>query len=229
MERRVQVICMQSFFTSRSTLPVITLALMILFSFGSLSVHGAEEPADLEAFLAKVAEKVAETGSVSCKFEQKRSLAVFSKPVIFHGRMAVQRPDKLRWENISPVPSVMIFSGESGIRCNDDAEPLRFDLATDPVMKMVAEQIWTWADSAYDKLRDQYTITLADAHTVELIPHGGQLAETVAVIRVSFGSDTLQPETVLIREKEGDETELRFYEYVSGEQLPESLFNSCYQ
>jgi len=218
------MIRMQSFLIS-----LFTPALVIFFSFWSVTAHASTESADLEIFLAKVAEKVAETGSVSCKFEQKRNLAVFSKPVIFHGRMAVQRPDKLRWENISPVPSVMIFSGKSGMRCNGDVEPLRFDLATDPVMKMVAEQIWTWADSAYDKLRDQYAISLTAPHTVELIPHGGKLAETVAVIRVTFGSLTLQPETVLIREKEGDETELRFYEYVSGEQLPESLFNSCYQ
>ncbi|MDH3347694.1 MAG: outer membrane lipoprotein carrier protein LolA [Desulfobulbaceae bacterium] len=208
---------------------ILFLLTFVICCLSSWNVFAVSEVDELKVFLATVKQRVAQTGSVSCKFEQRRSLAVFSKPVIFHGRMAVQRPDKLRWENISPVPSVMIFSGDSGIRCNDDAEPVRFDLASDPVMKMVAEQIWTWADSAYDKLRDQYRISLTAPYVVELVPLGGQLAETVASIQVTFGSLSLQPENVLILEKEGDKTELRFYNYISGRSLDETLFTSCYQ
>lgn len=193
-------------------------------SGAELAASGAE----LAGFLSRVGERAAGAHKVACKFEQQRFLAIFTEPVIFHGRLVVSRPDKLRWENISPIPSVLIFSGDEGLRCNADAPSMRFDLRTDPVMKMVAEQIWTWADSAYEKLADQYAISLVEPFTLELAPLKGGLAETVEVIRVSFAPESYQPEQVVIEEKQGDKTVLRFYDYDLSPMIDDSLFSVCF-
>ena len=90
---------------------------------------------ELDKFFQEIQAASAQVQSFSSEFVQERRLALFTDPVIFHGKLTVIRPDRLRWEFTAPVPSALIFDGKKGIRCNDKAPPAHFDLGTDPVMR----------------------------------------------------------------------------------------------
>lgn len=91
-------------------------------------------------------------------FTQEKQLAMFDAPVKFRGRLAMEPPDRLRWEFTSPIPSALIFNGSSGLRCSDGAEPAHFSLKDDPVMKVVAEQLWLWLGGDYSSLENRYLL-----------------------------------------------------------------------
>ena len=180
----------------------------------------------LDQLLQQVEQQATGTRTVQCLFIQERILTIFSKPVLFKGRMLLSRPDKLRWENLDPIPSALLFSGDRGLRCNDDAPPVHFDLQTDPVMKMVAEQIWTWANGDYKRLKNKFRISLVDDTTIGLIPTE-TTNNVIQTIRVTFERKTLQPITVQVLEKGGDSTQINFYDYQLNQPVDDAWFTTC--
>ncbi|MBW1939470.1 MAG: outer membrane lipoprotein carrier protein LolA, partial [Deltaproteobacteria bacterium] len=116
----------------------------------------AKDNGKLSLFIHDIEARAATVKTLSCILKQERHLAIFARPVIFRGRMALEKPDKLRWEFTSPIPSVLIFNGAEGLKCSGNSEPQRFNLLTDPVMQMVSKQIWTWVNGSYATLQEQY-------------------------------------------------------------------------
>lgn len=182
-----------------------------------------EDPAPLLQELEATATKVR---NLSCSFTQEKQLALFARPVIFHGTLHLARPDRLRWEFTRPVPSVLIFKGESGLRCAD-GQTTRFDLKSDPIMRMVAHQLWLWLGGDYAKLAAEYHLTLAAPHTLLVEPKDPKIAEFVASVTITFDPDSLQPRQVKIAEPGGDTTTISFHDYQLDAPLDENLFSRC--
>ncbi len=183
---------------------------------------------NLAGLLLDIKEKSAALNALTCDFTQKRSLALFSKPIKFHGQLALIRPDKLRWEFISPVPSVLIFDGNKGIRCNDQGKPDRFNLTNDPVMKMVAEQLWTWLDGDYSRLKHEYNIEKTDESAILVTPFRQPTSDLIKDISIVFDKENRQPLSVTIREPGGDETFIAFSAYKLSPVIPQSTFRQCF-
>ena len=208
-------------------------ASLLLFIFFSTSLcvataTGSSKMTPLDQLLSDIQKKVDTTQTVQCTFEQERNLSIFAQSILFTGKMELSRPDKLRWENLTPIPSVLIFAGDKGMRCNDDAPPVHFELEKDPMMKMVAEQIWTWVDGDYARLLSKYDITLSGAHEIKLIPQKREFADTITSVRVTFDNQSLQPETIHIQETEGDSTTIHFTGYRLNQPVDDTLFSACY-
>ena len=85
------------------------LMLMLLPLFFIVPPVFAEDNGKLSSFIHDVEAKAATVKTLTCTLKQERHLAIFARPVIFRGRMALEKPDKLRWEFTSPIASVLIF------------------------------------------------------------------------------------------------------------------------
>ncbi len=181
---------------------------------------------ELDKFFQEIQAASAQVQSFSSEFVQERRLALFTDPVIFHGKLTVIRPDRLRWEFTAPVPSALIFDGKKGIRCNDKAPPAHFDLGTDPVMRTVAEQLWLWLGGDYSKLNDKYHMT-QQGYSLVITPKDQAALDYIGAITITFDPASKQPETVLITEPGGDSTLMRFNSYVLNGVLPDALFDRC--
>jgi outer membrane lipoprotein-sorting protein len=181
---------------------------------------------EMDRFIQEIQAASAEVQSFSSEFVQERRLALFAEPVIFHGRLVVVRPDRLRWEFTSPVPSALIFNGKVGMRCTDKAPPTHFDLAADPIMRTVAEQLWLWLGGDYSKLSDKYHLASRDSSLV-ITPKEQTTAEYLGAVTITFNAASKQPEKVLISEPGGDSTLISFTSYALNGSLPASLFSSC--
>ncbi len=182
----------------------------------------------LEELLLDIRKKSSALTTLSCDFTQKRSLALFNKPIVFQGQLALIRPDKLRWEFISPVPSVLIFNGDKGIRCNDNDKPVKFDLANDPVMKMVAEQLWTWLDGDYSRLEKEYAIKKTGDSAILVTPKNQKTSNLIKNISIVFDGENRQPKSVTILEPGGDKTLITFNDYQLSPTLPDTTFTTCF-
>lgn len=178
------------------------------------------------ALLAEIRQATASLKVFRSQFIQERRLSLFAEPVIFHGSLTVVRPDRLRWEFTKPVPSALIFNGRSGLRCNDQAEPSRFDLDTDPIMRTVAEQLWLWLGGDYSKLGDGYLLH-SEGDSLIIRPKDEKTREYVEKITITFNRQTLQPERVAIDEPGGDATLLRFTATEQDGNVDPAIFMRC--
>ncbi len=208
-----------------SIIPVLFLCALLLIVNVPKSGF-ASEAEELHSFLEEIQNASEQVHSFSSEFVQERRLALFSEPVIFHGSLNVVRPDRLRWEFTSPIPSVLIFNGDQGMRCNDKAAPVDFNLGSDPVMRTVAEQLWLWLGGDYSRLEDHYLLE-KEGTSLRITPKDEAVGEYIGAVTIAFNSISKQPEKVEIVEPEGDSTLISFHSYVLNGDTPDALFNTC--
>lgn len=187
----------------------------------------AAESEELSSFLAEIQAASDQVRSFSSQFIQERRLALFAEPVIFHGSLTVVRPDRLRWEFTSPIPSVLIFRGEQGIRCNDKAPPAHFDLGNDPIMRTVAEQLWLWLGGDYSRLNVLYRMEKSGDSSLRITPKEQAMLDYISSITITFSKTSRQPEKVEIVDPGGDTTIMSFHSYVLNGNVSDALFSSC--
>ena len=204
-------------------LPALLLFSVLFFSKATASTKQNE----LENFLQEIQDSSDRVHSFTSGFTQEKNLSLFSNPVIFQGRLSIVRPDRLRWEFISPVPSVLILNGEQGLRCNDKAPAEKFKLSADPVMKMVAEQLWFWLGGDYKKLARHHRLEKHDPATLLITPEDQSTANYLETVAIVFDEKTLQPLQVEIREPGGDSTRISFHSSKINMKIPEKLFTQC--
>jgi outer membrane lipoprotein-sorting protein len=201
---------------------------VIVLSFGlNISPTWAAEQEELESFLKTLQKSSDQVLSFSSEFVQEKHLALFSQPVLFTGKLVIVRPDRLRWEFTSPIPSVLLFNGDQGTRCNDRQQPEHFQLSSDPIMKTVAEQLWLWLGGDYNHLNSLYNLEKKGESTLVIRPRDSQTSEYITAVSISFNSPSLQPRQVEISEPGGDLTRILFGTTVINGELPESLFTQC--
>ncbi|WP_457577893.1 LolA family protein [Desulfomarina sp.] len=188
---------------------------------------GSTGQGDLQPFLEKIQKKANLARSFSADFTQEKILTLFARPVHFKGKLYIVRPDRLRWEFISPVPSALIFRGEEGLKCSDGTPPHHFNLAEDPVMKVVADQLWLWLGGDYMKMADHFTLRKTGNSTLKVIPVDKNIADFISSVTIVFDEKTLQPRKVEITEAGGDLTRIVFYRTVINGRLDEKLFSQC--
>lgn len=207
--------------------PVTPLLFACLFlGFFSSQAH-SDQTTDIGEFLEEIQRASDKVQSFSSSFIQERHLALFAKPVIFHGRLTVVRPDRLRWEFTSPVPSVLIFNGDRGLRCNDQAPAVQFALGADPVMRTVAEQLWLWLGGDYSRLSDLYRIEKKGTSSLLILPEDEAVSEYIGAVTITFNETSRQPEKVEIVEPGGDSTLIFFQSYRINGDTSQTLFSSC--
>ena len=199
----------------------------ILLVVGSSRPLIAAESEDLSGFLSEIQTASEKVRSFSSEFVQERRLALFAEPVIFHGSLTVVRPDRLRWEFTAPLPSVLIFRGEQGIRCNDKAPPAHFDLGTDPIMRTVAEQLWLWLGGDYSRLNALYLMEKSGPSALRITPKNQAMLDYISSVTITFNTISRQPEKVEIADPGGDTTIISFTSYVLNGNSPEVLFTRC--
>lgn len=181
---------------------------------------------EMDRFFQEIQAVSARVQSFSSEFVQERRLALFAEPVIFHGKLTVIRPDRLRWEFTAPVPSALIFNGKQGMRCTDKAPPAHFDLGSDPIMRTVAEQLWLWLGGDYSKLNEKYHMT-SQGTSLVITPKEQVAAEYIGAVTITFNAATKQPEKVLIAEPGGDSTLISFTSNELNGSISDSQFSQC--
>jgi len=209
---------------SKLSLLIVTLLLPATLSFAKAD-FGEDE--GLGTFLQAIQDSSDQVQSFSSDFTQEKILTLFTNPILFQGKLSIVRPDRLRWEFTTPVASTLILKGDDGVRCYDKAAPDKFHLSSDPVMKMVARQLWLWLGGDYKRLAQLYKLEKHGGSTLEIIPEDKETADYITSVTIVFDEKSLQPLKVEIMEPGGDLTRISFHSSAINEPIPDKLFTSC--
>jgi outer membrane lipoprotein-sorting protein len=171
------------------------------------------EPTDISPLLAELKLAASETATLSSRFVQEKHLSIFAERLLSQGRFIYQKPDWLRWELLTPAASGFVLQGEKGERWNGlSREKERFSIETDPIMGMIAQQLLAWARVDIDWLQQRYRMELQTSEPVNLrlYPLDPGEAGFIDYLQILFADDRRHVAEVLMVEKEGDSTLLRF-------------------
>lgn len=185
------------------------------------------EQTDISKLLAELKSAAAETEALSSRFVQEKNLSIFSEKLRSQGRFVFQRPDRLRWELLTPVASGFVLQGAEGERWNSlSREKSRFSVESDPIMGMIAQQLLAWARVDIDWLETRYQLELQSCEPVSLrlYPRDPGEADFIDYLQIRFASDRRHVAEVLMVEKEGDSTLLTFSDVKINTELPADTF-----
>lgn len=201
--------------------------LIFLITLSASADPSIEKKNNLAPFIEEIRKKSQQIHTLHCHFTQEKDLSVFAKPIVFKGILVLQRPDKLRWEFTAPVPSALLFNGNQGQRCDENNRVDRFAIDSDPAMKVVASQLLSWLNGEYNTLQNSYSFSLQEPGVLLLKPLQKQAKEYIDSVTIHFENDNLQPQSVLIKEEDGDSTHIIFSNHQFNPSLPPSTFRQC--
>jgi outer membrane lipoprotein carrier protein len=203
------------------------LALAALVAASSAVAHAEAPP--VTDVVAKVDKAKAGVETLSGEFTQKNRVKLFKQELASKGRLYFKKPRQIRWEYVSPDPSVLILDGNKATLTTPGAAPQVFDLEKDATMRAIFDQLLTWlGPGSLAAARDDYDLATAGtaaAPVLQLTPKpASNIAKAFARIELRLDAKTWLMKSILLVEKNGDEKEIDFSKLARNAKLPPDAF-----
>ena len=188
----------------------------------------ADEGAGLDRLLERLERASAQVESLRAEFTQKSRIKLFRKELRSSGRLLYQRPRRVRWQYLEPDPSTLVLDGDQASVRSGDAPPQHLDLARDPALRAVFDQLALWLGGGSLKAaRGAYALSAGGSDeqpTLTLTPlPGTPSASAFARIELRFDPHLLL-RAIALREASGDEKEIAFTRMEKNVALPAAAF-----
>jgi len=161
--------------------------------------------------LARVATARAQLRSLDGPFTQTRTIALLATDVLSHGRLTLERPDRLRWE-LSPPDDVTFWVGPEGIAYRSlhgggqiPAAAARVGAALDDLRTVIGGDL--------SKLRQRWLLSVLKDDSSGLLVEAISRTEPAAPLhrlRFALGSDLVRPTRIELFDGPRDRTVIDF-------------------
>jgi outer membrane lipoprotein carrier protein len=203
---------------------VKTLALVLLASAAS-----AAPPPSVDTLLAELSASAQKATTLSGEFTQKNRLKLFKQELSSKGRLFFQAPRRIRWEYLSPDPSVMVLDADRATLRTPGAAPQVFDLAHDATMRAVFDQLLMWLQpGGLDHARADYDLSTAGSGgepILVLVPKASSaVAKAFSRIELRVDGKSHLLRGIKLTEKNGDEKQIEFGKLERNATLPKDAF-----
>jgi outer membrane lipoprotein-sorting protein len=203
--------------------------LEIIFAVLLLTPACARPQTSAPVSLKQVSAAMAKARTVFTKFTQQRHLSLFNEPLRSEGYLCFQRPDRIRWETTAPYESVLVSDG-SGVAQFEwtDGKWKKLDLGLGDALQNVVSQIAGVMDGRYARDHGAYSASVtnhADSIVVTLVPRNKTMRKMMAAIEVHLAPDLKATRRVVLRETDGDYTDIEFSEQVVNFEPPPKTFD----
>jgi outer membrane lipoprotein-sorting protein len=176
---------------------------------------------------ARIEKTVSTINAVASEFRQERRLAMLKEPVVSTGRFYYEKPDKLRWEFISPEPSGFLVNGKLAKQWKGKGNITEaFDLQQNLLIRAIVDQLLAWTKADFAWIEQRYVISVVKENPIvlKLVPRSSKEKKYIDHILISFEADTHYTNAVDIIEKGGDSTRLTFFNMLINNSPKKELF-----
>ena len=198
---------------------LLTTALLLLAASTVFAQTVSEAVAKINA-----ANKV--TGAVTFEVRTVRNTSMLSQPLVSTGKVSVKAPSSLRYEGLTPAPSLFVLSGDSvltesrGVRKTTDLkQKSRYQALVRSISRSSTDGLVSEKDFEIECLSGKEMILV-------MKPLGRDLSRMFSEIRLRADAVSGLIREVLLRDIEGDTTSISISNVVMGASLPEEIFNT---
>ncbi len=164
--------------------------------------------------------------SIQAAFTQEKHLQILSRPLQSHGRLIFAAPDRLRWEYLAPLPSVLLMDEgriqrfvKTGDSWTEDAS------AALPAMSFVMQEIGRWMNGRFDENPD-FEARLEPGGKIVLTPRQAALATVIQKIVLQLAETPGVIDSVNVYEDDHNFTQLHFKEVAVNQPIDPALFKN---
>lgn len=171
-------------------------------------------------------EPVVWTHSVQADFAQEKHLKILARPIVSTGTFTFQSPQSLRWEYLTPIPSILLMHGgkvkkftrQDGKFVADRG--MRFDS-----MQVVLAEISNWLDGRFTD-NDMFSVSSPDERTLLLTPKEQMPAGLISSIKLELAERKGLLDSVTIFEGPGSYTVMTFTNRALNKDIPATVFST---
>jgi outer membrane lipoprotein-sorting protein len=154
---------------------------------------------------------------------------LFTEPLRSEGFLCFRRPGFLRWEVTQPYKSILVSDG-AGVAQFEwvDDKWKKLDLGLADAMQNVVKQIAGVMEGRYASRQGEHEATLTntlDGPVVVLVPRHEKMRKMMKCIEVHLAPGFQGTRRVVLRENDGDFTEIRFSDQTVGVPFPAKTFD----
>ncbi|HZO15560.1 MAG TPA: outer membrane lipoprotein carrier protein LolA [Polyangiaceae bacterium] len=188
----------------------------------ALSFVGLEARADaVDAALEKVTKARASIKTLQAPFKQKRVIGLLATEVVSKGKLALVRPDRLRWQ-LEPPDAVTYWIGPEGLAMANEDGVVKMGKAAAGRFGAVLGDLLVMLGGDIAKLRKRYDLEVDTSKGFVLTakPKDKEVKKHVAKLRLEAGDELWIVKRVEIHEKNGDKSIIDFGKFVRDKTIP---------
>lgn len=158
-----------------------------------------------QACFARMVEAQRGVARIRAGFRQTKHVALLSEPLVSTGRFSFERPDRVRWEMVTPEPLVVEIAGGS-LRAGPPGAVA--DVDAGPAVGLFRDLggIFTGASDYADEQRFALSPATSGPWSFVLTPRDPAVARVIRTIGIELDPASGGPRRVAIDESTGDRT-----------------------
>jgi outer membrane lipoprotein-sorting protein len=172
---------------------------------------------------------LANVHNVVCHFTQDRHVSLFTEPLHSEGLLCFEQPGRVRWETTSPYKSILISDGTgvAQFEWTDNAWK-KLNAGLGDALQHIVAQIAAIIEGKYASGANGYSASVTNAPdgvVVTLVPGNASMRKMIASVEVRLTPDLKATKRVILREVDGDYTDIQFSEQSVNLSLPPRAFD----
>ncbi|MEW6269884.1 MAG: outer membrane lipoprotein carrier protein LolA [Thermodesulfobacteriota bacterium] len=167
------------------------------------AVTGCGTPAQC---FARMVEAQKDVASIRARFRQTKHVAMLTEPLVSEGRFLYRRPESVRWEMETPEPMVVEVDGGKLRAGPPDSVA---DVDAGPAIALFRDLAMLFT-GAGDYAGERFTLGPGKLgpDSFVLTPRDPSVGRVIDAIEIALDQQTGGPRQVVIRESNGDRTEI---------------------
>ncbi len=210
-----------------SILLISTLIVALIIPSGmAFSQNDYRPMEDSEAFRSSMITASANTLSIASDFEQIKHLSFLEEDVKSQGIFYFQKENKLRWEYSDPFYYLIIFNNDT-VLIQDENNTNIYDAASGKMFRQINEIMLSMVSGSIlgsDDFEFEYYEN-PSSYKLELTPLDENMKEFLSKIRLFINKKDMTVDELLMLEKSGDYTRIRFINKRLNEEIPQHTFD----
>jgi outer membrane lipoprotein-sorting protein len=209
---------------------LVLIAIILLMPFRAFAQESLDktESTDRKAeVFNRIKEASSSVQTLAGEFIQEKHLEMLKNAPVSRGKFYYRGPDCLRWEVTEPTPTGFIVNGDKGKRWKGKSGAIQsFDLKKEPVIKVISDQVFSWARADFKRLEAGYEISLLEERpvTLKLVPLSKTERRYLDHISLIFSPAEDYVSSIEIHETGGDYTQINFINMVINKPVQEDIF-----
>jgi len=209
--------------------------LMIRLFFCWMAIVGSQAaelstlPQQDQAVLSRLEKQFSGIKSIKTHFTQEKKLAIFDKPMVLHGWIALDNAGHFAWHVQHPLKySLVVADGVISQWDEDSGNVQKTRLSNNPVLGVVFEQLTRWFSGQYASFSDKYNLVVQQESPtiISFSPKPDTMEhKVIQQVVIHFADDEHYLNQLVIDEASGDTTTLIFKDTLINPVLPETTWS----
>ncbi len=204
---------------------------MIMIAFVAvLSISGQIKvnPGQQKQLLEKIDKAALSLSELQCDFTQTKRMTMLKRDMQSKGVMYFKKPDKLRWQYLSPYDYIFILNGDR-VKLKSAKSTKNIDVQGNKVFRQISNIILNSITGGNLKNSSDFSLELykADQHYfAKLYPKKKEMKQIYNVIEIHFNANLTMVSSVKMIEKTGDYTLVNLLNPQIGKAIDEKMFKT---